>query len=288
MKRNRAMTIACCVASAALIFAATSGTGHAATHSLPDSHPLWMTETDQFGLLGPERPVVIRQGDLMMAEPSVGDQIKGAVHYSRISTCSVNGTYQRGKYMMPCQSVDDDPPKSGQFAFLDLEPWAISDTLGHEQPCQQDLLFATEMRPENITPIFNLYSRTSWHIKCAAIAAGNNGYVLLGGQDLEEHPAIMLRTLNQEARLARSANPALPWSHIMFGVSTRAKYNATPRQIAAAYERVHDAHPDWMVQFNIITFDGSAWKAPRFIRLIAGKDGKNTTKELRGRSANSG
>jgi hypothetical protein len=279
MKRNRAMTIACCVASAALMFAATSGTGHAATHSLLSSHPLWMTETDQFGLLGPERSVVIRQGDLMMAEPSVGDQVIGAVHYSRISTCFVNGTYRRGKYMMPCQSVEDDPPKPGQVAFLDLEPWTISDALGHKEPCKQDALFAKEIRPENITPIFNIYSRTSRHIKCAAIAAGRNGYVLLGGQDLEEHPALMLRTLNQEARLAKSANPKLPWSHIMFGVSTRAKYNATPRQIAAAYMKVHDAHRDWMVQFNIITFDGSAWKAPRFIRLLAGKDGKYASKD---------
>lgn len=206
----------------------------------------------------------------MLSEPSVGDPIVAAIHYTRIATCYVNGTYHRGRYMMPCQSVTDSPPQPGQFALLDLEPWAITDAIGHEKPCQQDALFASEMRTENVVPIFNIYNRSKRHIQCAAIAAGSNGYVLLGGQDLEAHPALMLRTLNKEARIAQSANPALPTSHIMFGVSTRAKYGASPRLMARAYDTVIASHPHWMVQFNIITYDGTAWKAARFIRLVKG------------------
>ena len=77
--------------------------------------------------------------------------------------------------------MSSPPPKHGCRIENTNRP-PISDTLGRKEPCQQDVLFATEMRPENIIPIFNLYSRTSWHIKCAAIAAATTAMSCLAAR----------------------------------------------------------------------------------------------------------
>lgn len=67
--------------------------------------------------------------------------------------------------------------------------------------------------------------------------------------------------------MALQANPTVT---ISFGLSTREKYGASPLRMATDWQQVTSRHPHWVCWLNVIAFDGSQWKASKFLDIIGG------------------
>lgn len=255
---SRVCVLACVFASAGLAAIAPFAAAPAASAST--LNPAWTVEQSQMQYLYPYRSDVRAAG---LVELSEGGAVTGAEHYTRIASC--NGW--RGPYQMPCNSLTDHPPAAGSIALYDPESWSLTPSSEYADPCASWRKAAGMIRPHGAVPAVYLPYRNNWQERCAGLYAGPGGWVFMGQQQQEQDTSSYVAKLNQIYTAAHTQAAGL---HFSFALSTRAKYGASVWRMWHDWSTVRAAHPHWNCWLNVITYDGSQWKARQFLARIYG------------------